>query len=169
VSITPPPSPPPAPDLELAGADGAPAGTAPDPAVVSWWKVGALGAVALGGCAYVALYDPNTASALYPACPFKVITGLDCPGCGITRALHALFNGNPAQALDQNLLFVIALPFLLLWLARGVWTSVTGRPRPPSVRWTPTMTWALVGLGGAFWVVRNLPWSPFDWLASGLL
>jgi hypothetical protein len=28
------------------------------------------------------------------------------------------------------------------------------------------MTWAVVGTLGAFWVARNLPWAPFDWLAS---
>jgi hypothetical protein len=165
----PPPPPPPAGDTGLVGAEEADAATGRSAPGVSWWKVGALGAAALGGCAYVALYDPNTSSAIYPACPFKVITGLDCPGCGITRALHALVTGNPGQALDQNLLFVVALPVLVLWAVRALRSSITGRPTRPLLRWTPALTWALVGGIGAFWLIRNLPWSPFDWLASGLL
>lgn len=149
---------------------------------VSWWKVGALGATAFAGCAYVALYDPSTSSALYPACPFKVVTGLDCPGCGITRALHALFTGDPLRALDHNAVFVVALPLLVVLAVRSMWRR-DDRPPPPGTptpgsapprsapsvrrRWTSSMTWATLGAVGVFWVVRNLPWAPFDWLASG--
>nr|WP_249419982.1 DUF2752 domain-containing protein [Rhabdothermincola salaria] len=164
----PPPPPPPVRDDDRADVDTAGVGTVA-PGGVSWWRIGALGATALAGCAYVALYDPNSSSSLYPACPFLAVTGLDCPGCGITRALHALVTGNPLQALDHNALFVLALPFLLFWAVRSLLFGTQPRNRAPTWRWTPTMTWAAVTLVGGFWVIRNLPWSPFDWLASGLL
>lgn len=134
---------------------------------MSWWKIGAMGAVALAGCAYVAVYDPNTSGGIYPSCPFKMMTGLDCPGCGITRALHALVTGDVGRALDHNVLFVLALPVLLWWLVRGVIGSTGRRPPAPLFAWRTWMTWTLVGTLAAFWALRNLPFGPLPWLASG--
>jgi len=112
----------------------------------------------------VALFDPNGSSALYPRCPFNAITGLDCPGCGITRALHALASGDVVRALDHNLLFILALPviawLLVRWAVRGIGRTFPG----PEPRWRPWMTVAAVVLLGSFWVVRNLP--GLDWLAA---
>jgi len=131
-----------------------------------WWRVAGLGAVLAAGCAYVAFYDPERSSALYPACPFKALTGWDCPGCGMTRATHALFNGRPLDALDQNVVFVLLLPLLAWWFVRSVLRSYGKRPPGPTLTWRPWMTWVAIGGIGAFWLLRNLP--PFQWLASGL-
>ena len=43
-------------------------------------------AAAAGAVVYVAL-DPATC-AVFPRCPFYVLTGLKCPGCGSQLALH---------------------------------------------------------------------------------
>lgn len=153
---------------EPAAALPPPPGAPVVPRPVSWWKVAGLGAAGLAGCAYVAFFDPSTSSALYPACPFRAVTGLDCPGCGVTRALHSLANGDLPAALDHNVLWVVALPVLLWWMLRGFVRSRGRRPPGPSVTWRPWMTWTLVSTVLAFWLVRNLPWWPFDWLASGL-
>ncbi len=63
----------------------------------------------LGACAYIATVDPNHSSA-YPQCPTKLLTGLDCPLCGATRAVHSLLQGDLVGAMDHNLLFVLLLP-----------------------------------------------------------
>jgi hypothetical protein len=52
-------------------------------------------------------------------CPFKAITGIDCPGCGMTRAIISLIEGNPGNALLYNpfsffLLFILTLSILPL-------------------------------------------------------
>ncbi|MGZ6777584.1 MAG: DUF2752 domain-containing protein, partial [Mycobacterium sp.] len=51
---------------------------------------GALGAGALlgGGLTYIGLADPHTPGFVYPACPFKLLTGLNCPACGGLRMTH---------------------------------------------------------------------------------
>jgi hypothetical protein len=112
----------------------------------------------------VALYDPSGSSALYPKCPFFALTGLDCPGCGITRALHALLTGDVGRALDHNVLFVLALP-IVVWAIVASAVRRAGHHVPgPEVRWRPWSTVAAVVLVGGFWIVRNLP--DLHWLAA---
>jgi hypothetical protein len=46
-------------------------------------------------------------------CPFKYITGIDCPGCGFQRAVLALMQG---QWKTSFLLYPPTIPLLLLFL-----------------------------------------------------
>lgn len=73
----------------------------------------ALGAiVALSVC--VALAFVNPVSFQWPFhCPFKLITGLQCPGCGGQRAMYALLHGNVGEAVSYNLFLLYAGPYLL--------------------------------------------------------
>ena len=52
-----------------------------------------------------------------PKCIFKLLTGLDCPGCGFQRAVHALLHGHFMEALRYNLFFAVAIPYLLALLS----------------------------------------------------
>jgi hypothetical protein len=50
-------------------------------------------------------------------CVFKNITGLSCPGCGITHALFSIAHGRFTEALYYNQLIIIIAPLLLfIWL-----------------------------------------------------
>ena len=112
----------------------------------------------------MAIVDPNTSS-LYPQCPFKALTGYDCPGCGITRALHSFLHGNLLQAADHNLLAVLIAILAVGWLVVARVQRRRGRPTPRfSLSPRATIAIALVVL--AFWVLRNLPMQPFHWLNS---
>ncbi|MBM3675243.1 MAG: DUF2752 domain-containing protein [Actinobacteria bacterium] len=121
------------------------------------------GGLLMGGCVTLALVDPAGGP---PVCPFKAATGLDCPGCGGTRAAHQLFTGHLGAALDFNVLAVLAMPFILwglfTWLTRvfggPVWRGIS-----VSNRWTAVAVVVLL----AFWVVRNLDPTPFAWLGTG--
>jgi hypothetical protein len=120
--------------------------------------VGAAASVA----ALLAVRDPNT-TGLYPACPFRALTGMDCPGCGALRGIHALTQGDVVAAADSNLLLVLALPFLA-WR----WVSWTGQRAGRLQRTWSAPGWSLMVLAMivlAFWVVRNVPGVPF--LAAG--
>ena len=95
-------------------------------------------------------------------CPLKLLTGLDCPLCGATRATFSLLQGHLAAAIDHNVLYVLSLPVVaVLGL---VW--VVFRWRPPRFD-RPAFRWALVGVAVAFAVARNLPVEPFTFLGSG--
>ena len=56
------------------------------------------------------------------ACPFRAVTGLPCPTCGLTRVTHWLMRGDVSSALAINpfdtLFLLIAVPlFAALWVA----------------------------------------------------
>jgi hypothetical protein len=110
----------------------------------------------------VAVRDP---AARFLGCPFRASTGLWCPGCGATRALHALLRGDVAGMASQNaLLPLFLLGTGLLWLTW--WRSARGRPAPAWWGRTPPAVWVwLGGLVIAFGVLRNLPLQPFAAMA----
>lgn len=58
-------------------------------------------------------FDPLNFS-FFPKCPVNHFTGLDCPGCGGQRAVHALLNGNFKSAFEQNPLLFVLGPYILL-------------------------------------------------------
>lgn len=101
-----------------------------------------------------------------PHCMFHKFTGLHCPGCGNTRAAYALLHADLAGALRQNVLFVLSLPFLGILFAR-TWLhwAAPGWLRPLRFHWRERDTWVIIAVLMSYWVVRNLPWTPFQLLA----
>ena len=59
--------------------------------------------------------DPSVVP-IFPRCPFRLLTGYLCPGCGSQRAIHHLLNLDLPGAWRMNPLLVIALPYLALVL-----------------------------------------------------
>ena len=110
------------------------------------------------------VFDPNLAGGFFPACLFLAFTGLYCPGCGITRALHALIHGDLGQMMAMNPL----LPLLLVGLPVLVLQGLGYRlPLPAPILRTMQSPAIWLGVILVFWFARNLPWSPFVSLAPG--
>ena len=115
---------------------------------------------ALAGCMVVGLTGAH--NPLLPVCPFTEVTGLDCPGCGLTRGVRQLVTGHPLAALDHNVLLVALVPFVTwAWLA---WAGLVTRHPPPRVG--GRRAWALGAFLVAFAVLRNLPFPVCRWLGS---
>lgn len=131
--------------------DDGPRTGSPRPAWVGPVAVGLGGALAI---AYTAWQDPN-GDGVFPQCPTREVFGVDCPGCGGLRAVHALTRGDVLAAVDHNVLAVVIVPLAIvawaLWLAHSLGVAV---PRPPRLR-RPALI--ALGLGLlAFTVVRNI-------------
>lgn len=132
---------------------------------------GMIGAGAVAGAGVVALLvlvppGQTPGAGPYPACPFKALTGLDCPFCGGLRGTHELLTGNLAGAGDQNIL----IPMLAV-LALGITSLTLWRHRndQPAIDWEPVLRRVgpfVVAFIAVFWVARNLAFVPF--LHSGI-
>jgi hypothetical protein len=127
------------------------------------WKAAGITALVLACLAILFLHDP-AGSTLYPRCPFHTLTGFHCPGCGTLRALHQLLHGNLAAAFGLNPLGVLLFPFLGYGLLCTIVRRANGR-RLPTVFIPAVWIWVLLGVILAFWVLRNVPFYPFSWIA----
>ncbi len=127
------------------------------------WRTAALALLPIG-CVVLYARDPADGG-IYPPCPFRTITGLDCPGCGTGRALHRVLHGRFDEAFGLNPFAMVVLPVLLVTFLAVVWTRLGGRPLPRVELpwWTG---WSITALVLAFWVARNLPWAPVAWMSS---
>ena len=121
------------------------------------------GAIGLGACVAIGVVDPTGGPVL---CPFRAMTGLYCPGCGATRMMHRLVVGDPLGALHMNPLAFVFIPLMAWWYFAGL-TAMVGGPRWSTPRFTARQTAALAVAVLAFWILRNIPTSPFTLLAPG--
>lgn len=89
-------------------------------------------------------------------CIFHAVTGLQCPGCGVTRMLSALLHGDWRGAWESNAAILTLSPVLagLVGLSLVCWIR-TGSARLP--RWADAVTVVCVVLLLLFTVARNLP------------
>lgn len=118
----------------------------------------------MSALALLVAFDPNAVNSIFPPCLFHTFSGLYCPGCGATRALHAILHGDLALAWTMNPLLVLALPTVLALTVQQL--------RPVPNTWDLAFRkignarfWAILVI--VFSVLRNIPTAPFTWLAPG--
>lgn len=107
------------------------------------------------------LRDPHDAGS-YGFCPFLVLTGQPCPGCGGLRAMNLLTNGEVVAAVSSNLFAVVLVPTLVVaWM---VWFARRARGVDAPFLTLPSTVWIVASmLVLVFWVARMTPWGA--WLA----
>ena len=119
-----------------------------------------LWATLAAGAVYLYLFEPGK-SGFFPACPFRMLTGFNCPGCGSTRGLHRLLHGDVVAAFEFNPLLIISLPFLLYALMRYTSAALRGQPlnwNRLNARYISTLIAVII----SFWIFRNTPFYPFS-------
>lgn len=121
----------------------------------------AVGATAVAGCAAIWLGDPTTPGGVLPVCPFKALTGLDCPACGGLRMVYSLLHGDVLAALHYNAVALVSVAFLTVCFV--AWTRSRWRGEadwnPPWLRgWVPAITLTVFV---AWFVIRLIPIAPF--------
>ena len=87
--------------------------------------VGCAGAL----CAAFSL-TPQQATTGPVVCPFRLVTGLPCPGCGMTRAWVFLAHGRLGEAVSANPFAFVTMPAALVIVLLVVAAWVRRRPMP---------------------------------------
>jgi hypothetical protein len=110
------------------------------------------GALVASALAYIGVADPHRPGFLFPGCPFKALTGWDCPACGGLRMTHDLLHGDVGAAVVDNVFVLVGLPVLVVWLLVRWRLGKTLFPLPAVITIVVTLV--------AWTVVRNLPGFP---------
>lgn len=109
--------------------------------------------------------NPSDKENIYLICPFKVLTGLDCPACGGQRSVHHLLHLEIFQALRYNAFFVLLIPYLLFLIYYEIRKVFWEIPKPNNFFISSKMLWIFLISLLIFGIIRNLPWYPFTLLA----
>lgn len=99
------------------------------------------------------VFDPSE-TAIFPKCPFFLLTGLKCPGCGSQRAIHQLLTLHPGEAFRYNAFMVLAIPLIIFLLAAEVFRERW--PRLAVLGSSPVLSWTIVAAVLLWWLLRNL-------------
>ncbi len=102
------------------------------------------------------IYNPSYSN-FFPKCPLFSTTGVKCPGCGSQRAIHYLLNFDIVNAVNENILAVVFIPYILLGFA----FELIKKPTQVVLKWRKIMfgkTAILIILTFiiSFWIFRNI-------------
>jgi len=107
----------------------------------------------------VILYKTNNPSGniYFPKCPFKELTGLKCPGCGSQRAVHYFLNFDILNAIKENAILVLSIPYILTGL---VFDSLK-KTNENILKWRKILfgrkaIFVILTIIIAFWILRNI-------------
>jgi hypothetical protein len=114
------------------------------------------GAVAAGFI--VVICNISKMSRWAPPCPFHLLTGLYCPGCGLTRAICELACGHIGAAIRLNAFMMVMIPLIGL-------TTLIQIIAHHQVKISNRAAWMILASMLIFWATRNIPIYPFSLLA----
>ena len=109
----------------------------------------ATGGLLAGGLGYVGLVDPHNTNSVYPQCPFKWLTGWNCPFCGGLRMTHDLLHGDLAASINDNVFLLVGIPVLAGWVLLRWRRGQSSLPIPAVL--------TIVVVAVVWTVLRNLP------------
>lgn len=104
-------------------------------------------------------YFLNSITGFAIMCPFYLLTGLYCPGCGITRLLFSLVKLDFYQAFRYNpLVFILIIFSIIYWILKLILKRFNINISIPEFVW-----YILIVIVIIYGILRNIP--EFSWLA----
>lgn len=102
-------------------------------------------ALALTGGSLLTLLARRSGLHLPWQCPFRRVTGIPCPTCGLTRSLTACLGGQWSQGFSEHVFGPPLLILALLWLVGWVLELQRNRPLAWMAWLWPQQTSKLIG------------------------
>ena len=87
-------------------------------------------------------------------CIFHELTGLLCPGCGITRCFISILHGDFVKAFHYNRLVFCMLPFALIYFIYLLYNYIIGNDKYYKIGNKVSILLAVITL--LFGVIRNI-------------
>ena len=90
-----------------------------------------------------------------PFCPMRMVLGIPCPSCGLTRATRLALGGHFSAATAMHPLWFVVLPFLAVVGAMQVRHQLKfGQLMPRSPRWISFAGGIVIALLVGVWIAR---------------
>ncbi|WP_299765819.1 DUF2752 domain-containing protein [uncultured Dokdonia sp.] len=110
--------------------------------------------------------DPEVASGegIFPRCIFNLATGFHCPGCGSQRATHDLLHFRIGEALKHNIVIVL----IAISILSKIYAFFSKKYFPKYYYNLPHKSYFIytsIGIVCIYWILRNIPYEPFTYLA----
>jgi hypothetical protein len=102
------------------------------------------------------IHNPET-STNFPRCPFRLLTGYLCPGCGSQRALHYILNMQLNKSLMANALLVYSIPVIIfLFFIESFKTKSVLAQKLYAVFFHSIFILIYLGIIIVWWIFRNI-------------
>lgn len=105
-----------------------------------------------------------SSSSYFPKCIFYSSTGYYCPGCGSQRATHHLLHFNLKGVIEQNVLFLLGVIAFVYYVFITV-SNTFFNTNYKNILTKRLSIWIILIIITLFTVLKNIPSSPFNWLA----
>lgn len=87
-------------------------------------------------------------------CPFKMLTGFPCPGCGITKSLVYFYEGDILKSISYHILGPFVIVFCIVTIVVLITELKTGREYFNSVLYNKKMAYGLAIFLAAYHIIR---------------
>lgn len=126
--------------------------------------VDALGLIGLVGFA-IARYVPVARLVPFWGCGFRKVTGIPCPGCGLTRVAERFAHLNLLGALEANPLGTVAAGLFFVAIPASALHLILRVPIPELV--LDEREWRWVRWSALILFCLNYAWVVFAWVVLG--
>ena len=100
-------------------------------------------------------------------CPFHKLTGLYCPGCGITRCLTSIIHLEFYQAFRYNPYVFLLLPLIISYIVYQIYIWVCDKEDYISKKIPKSLLIIIIITLMLYSILRNI--SYFSWLAPTII
>ena len=113
---------------------------------------------AVGALAAAAALEPASIESGPVLCPFRLLTGLPCPGCGLTRSWVYLVHGQWSDGLAANPFGALALVAVVAFVTAVAVAAIRRAPLPDVGRVLTSRALVAVGVVWIGYGVGRLGW-----------
>jgi len=128
-------------------------------------KIAAPGILVMLIFLFAAIYLWQCGPSTMPGCLFHRLTGMECAGCGMTRATYALLHGRLGEAIRFNPFGMLLLPFAVVVGGIIFFRAVSRKSWLVCPRFAVVGFWFFVVSVLTFGILRNIPLWPFTLLS----